>query len=588
MTDLVGRVRDVLRGDRGGAGGDGGAGGVGGKTARRERRVDADALVARIRAVERFLRVSDDHVPPKELVSARTVVERAGARLELSRDHTVVALAGSTGSGKSSLFNAVARLELSPVGVRRPTTGTAHACVWGPLDGANKLLDWVGVLPRHRFIRESALDGEDEAALRGLVLLDLPDFDSVERAHRMEVDRLLGLVDLVVWVVDPQKYADKLVHRTYLKEFHRHHDVTVVVLNQADRLAPADVERVLADLRGLLERDGLPGVPVLATSAVDQDRLTDLRAQLERAVGERQAALLRLSGDLDAVVADLYRLIGPAVAEDAVDRTVVGSLADSLAASAGVPAVVDATERAYRHRAGAATGWPLLRWLRRLRPDPLRRLHLDTRDGVARDGASLEQAAAPVPATSVPSADPAQRSAVGLAVRGVAERASVSLPVPWPAAVTTAARSRLDDLPDALDRAVATTDLGVDRVPAWWRLVGVAQWVCTVAAVVGLLWLAAGYAVRVLGLPELRHPKVGEAPMPTLLLLGGLLVGLILTATVRPIVRWAARRAGRRAETRLRAAIKVVAREYVISPVREVLHAYAQAREALTAARGDS
>jgi GTP-binding protein EngB required for normal cell division len=557
MTDLVGRVRGALRGDR---------------------RIDADTLLARIEAMRRFLRATDDHVPQKDLVSARTVVERAGARLALSRDHTVIALAGSTGSGKSSLFNAVARLELSPVGVRRPTTGTAHACVWGSLDGATKLLDWVGVLPRHRFIRESALDADDEAALRGLVLLDLPDFDSVERAHRLEVDRLLGLVDLVVWVVDPQKYADKVVHRTYLKEFHRHRDVTVVVLNQADRLAPADVRRVIEDLRGLLEGDGLAGVPVLATSAVAPQALTELRAQLEQTVAERQAALQRLSGDVDAVVADLSRLIGPQVAEDAIDRNTARGLADSLAASAGVPAVVDATVRAYRHRAVKATGWPIVRWLRRLRPDPLRRLHLSAPDG---------DPVTPVAATSVPDPGAAQRSAVGLAVRGVAERASVALPVPWPAAVTTAARSRLDDLPDALDRAIATTDLGVDRTPAWWRLVGAIQWGCTLAAIGGLLWLVLGYAVRVLGLPELDDPRIGEAPLPTLLLLGGLLAGLLLAALVRPIVRWSARRAGRRAHGRLRGAITGVAREYVIGPVREVLHAYAQAREALSAARGD-
>jgi GTP-binding protein EngB required for normal cell division len=557
MTELMGRVRDALRGDR---------------------RVDAEGLLGRLQAVERFLKSADDHVPPKELVAARTVVERAGARLALSRDHTVVALAGSTGSGKSSLFNAVARLELSPVGVRRPTTGTAHACVWGSLDGATRLLDWVGVLPRHRFIRESALDGEDEAALRGLVLLDLPDFDSVERAHRMEVDRLLGLVDLVVWVMDPQKYADRVVHRTYLTEFHRHRDVTVVVLNQADRLVPADVQRVIEDLRELLERDGLPGVPVLATSAVIQDGLTELRTQLEQTVAERQAALRRLSGDLDAVVADLHRLIGPAVAEDAVDRAAVRALADSLAASAGVPAVVDATERAYRHRAVQSTGWPLVRWLRRLRPDPLRRLHLAAHDG---------DPATPIAATSVPEPSAAQRSAVGFAVRGLAERAGEPLPAPWPAAVTTAARSRLADLPDALDRAIATTDLGVDRVPVWWRLVGFVQWVCTLAAIGGLLWLALGYALRVLGLPELEHPRIGEAPLPTVLLLGGLLLGAVLAAVTRPIVRWSARRAGRRAHGRLRGAVTGVTRQYVIGPVREVLHAYAEAREALTAARGE-
>ncbi|HYN95823.1 MAG TPA: ABC transporter, partial [Pilimelia sp.] len=181
----------------------------------------------------------------------------------------------------------------------------------------------------------------------------------------------------------------------------------------------------------------------------------------------------------------------------------------------------------------------------------------------------------------------AQRSTVGLAVRGVAEHASAALPAPWPAAVMTAARSRLDDLPDALDRAVATTDLGMGRRPRWWWSVGALQWVCTLAAIAGLLWLAGGYAVRVVGLPELEYPRIGDAPIPTLLLLGGLLAGLLLAALTRPVVGWAARRSRRRAEARLRAAVTDVAREYVIAPVREVLHAYAQAREALGAARGD-
>lgn len=62
---------------------------------------------------------------------ARTVVEKAQGRLKLSADHTVVGVAGATGSGKSSTFNALTGLELSAVGVRRPTTSWATACVWG-------------------------------------------------------------------------------------------------------------------------------------------------------------------------------------------------------------------------------------------------------------------------------------------------------------------------------------------------------------------------------------------------------------------------------------------------------------------------
>ncbi|MGW4501069.1 GTPase [Micromonospora sp. NPDC004336] len=561
MTNIVGRMREAFRGDR---------------------RVDADALIARLDAVRRFLAVVDGHLPDSQLVPAHTLVERAGTRLALSRDHTVVALAGATGSGKSSLFNALARMELSPVGVRRPTTGVTHACVWGPLDGGNRLLDWVGVLPRHRFVRESVLDGDDESALHGLILLDLPDFDSVQRSHRLEVDRLLGLVDLVVWVVDPQKYADRVIHTSYLREFHRHRDVTLVVLNQADRLPPAELPRVLADLRRLLDADGLAGVPLLATTAVDPAGMLGLREALERTVAERQAALRRLQGDVDSVVAGLDELVGgaspPAGPADAAGT----DLHRALAGAAGVPAVAEAVEQAYRHRGGAATGWPLVRGWRRLRPDPLRRLHLPGPAG-ERD----EPAESLVAATSVPDPTAAQRSALGLAIRSVADRAGADLPAAWPAAVTAAARSRLGDLPDALDRAVAGTDLGMDRRPVWWRIVGGLQWLVTLAALAGLGWLALGYGLRALGLPALDNPTVGEVPLPTLLLLGGLLAGLLVAALTRPVVRWAARRARRRAQRRLTDAVAAVGDEHVLAPVRAVLASYAEARAALRDAAGD-
>jgi energy-coupling factor transporter ATP-binding protein EcfA2 len=546
-------------------------------------RVDAEQLAERLDALSRFLRVVDPYLPDGDLVAARTLVERAGSRLSLSLDHAVVALAGSTGSGKSSLFNALARLKLSPVGVRRPTTGVAHACVWGPLEPANRLLDWIGVLPRQRFVRESALDGDDEAPLRGLVLLDLPDFDSVEHGHRLEVDRLLGLVDQVIWVVDPQKYGDRILHQAYLRQFRQHSDITVVVLNQADRLSQADTEIVLTDLRRLLDEDGIGGVPVMATSAKQPGMLGELRQSLEKTVADRQAALRRLAGDLDAVGEQLAGLIGPPAAEDEIDRATVRQLSDALAASAGVPAVAEAAGNAYRHRAVASTGWPLVRGLRRLRPDPLRRLHIGAGAGTAApDGGE-----APVPRTSLPEADAAQKSAVGLCVRAVATRAAAPIPDVWAPALTAASRSRLGDLPDALDRVVQRTDLGVDRRPLWWRTVGVLQWLFTLAALGGLGWLLAGYAVRLIGLPALEYPRVGVVPLPTLLLLAGLLLGLLLAVLVKPVVALGARRARARAEQRLRASVTEVGREYVVAPVREVLNGYAQAREALTVVRSE-
>ena len=111
------------------------------------------------------------------------------------------------------------------------------------------------------------------------------------------MDRLLGLVDLVVWVLDPQKYADNLVHKEYLARLRHYREVTVVVLNQADLLAPADARRCVLDLHRLLDADGLGGVPVFATSAVAPAGLDELRTLLERTVAARRAVLDRLDSD---------------------------------------------------------------------------------------------------------------------------------------------------------------------------------------------------------------------------------------------------------------------------------------------------
>jgi hypothetical protein len=224
----------------------------------------------------------------------------------------------------------------------------------------------------------------------------------------------------------------------------------------------------------------------------------------------------------------------------------------------------------------------MVRWLRRLRPDPLSRLRLVIRPANVTTS-SAETAS--VAATSVPPAAPAARAAVGLALRALSERAGARLPPPWPAALLDAARSRLDDLPDALDVAIARTDLGMSRRPRWWSMVGVLQWSLALTALLGLVWLAFRYALSALELPELPTPRVGRTPLPTLMLLGGLLGGPLMSIAARPVIRIAARRKGRRASRRLHSAVTVVGHNMVIGPVRDVGEAYSLAREALRAAR---
>ncbi|MGH3714664.1 MAG: GTPase [Micromonosporaceae bacterium] len=544
------------------------------------RPVEADGLLAQVDGLRRLLKVVSGRVPVDRLSTARAVVDRAGERLRLSRDHTVVALAGATGSGKSSLFNALSGLELSRVGFRRPTTSAAHACVWNP-SGAAELLDWLGIPKRHQIARESVLDGEAEAALRGLVLLDLPDFDSVEVTHHLEVDRLTGLADLLIWVLDPQKYADAVVHQRYLKGLTAYRAVTVVVLNQIDRLSTEDTERCLTDVRRLLDEDGLQGVRLLGTSAATGAGVGDLRDLLADTVAARQATLQRLAGDMDTAVSSVEHLVGHEVAEDSVDRAMVNTLATKLGDSAGVGAVASVAAATYRHRGVRATRWPIGRWFAKLRPDPISRLAAKAgvslpagnRNGRARHGVAEPSAA--------------QRSQVDLAVRALADQVSEGLPEPWPEAITAVARTHADSLPDELDKVVSETDLGAHHTPFWWRAVNALQWLFFGCAAVGAAWLLARVAMLFFAMPEIPIPTVGMLPIPTILLVGGVVLGLFMAALTRRLVYGSARRFGVRAEKTLRAAVAAVARERVVAPIRGELHAYAEARDALAAARGD-
>jgi GTP-binding protein EngB required for normal cell division len=519
-------------------------------------RMEADRLVERAAALADLVRAADGIVDADRLAPARGLGARTGQRLARSPDYTVVALAGATGSGKSSLFNALTGLGLSDVGPLRPTTAHAHACVWGGSGG--QLLDWLGIPAELRFQRESALDAEDEVALRGLVLVDLPDFDSLATEHRVEADRLLERVDVVVWTTDPQKYADQVIHERYLRTFHRHREITVVVLNQADRLSTVDVMRCVEDLLRLLKADGLSGVPVLATSAVSgPEGVAQLRGELEKAVASRQAALRRLGTDLDEAVDGLSTVVGPPANEPGPDA--VRALNDAVAGAVVVPALVRAAEDSYRYRAGRAAAWPPLR-ARARKPDPVGRLRVE-QDG--EPDAPAESARA-------------QRSVIRLAARALGDRAAAGLPQPWASATTAAARSRLKELPYALEEAVGRTDLGLRRTPVWWRLVGGLQWLLLAVAVGGAGWLLSGYLLARLGNDHLRPALVGGAAV---------LAGLLLPLLVAPVVAIGARRARSRADARLRAALAEVTSELVLRPVRERLSRYAAARDALDSAR---
>ncbi|MER5324833.1 ABC transporter [Streptosporangium roseum] len=581
-----------------------------------KRRRNAVSLDGRLEGLAEAADLADGRLDADAVAGARSVVSRAGVRRSLSIDHTAVALAGATGSGKSSLFNLLSGTALATVGVTRPTTSTAQAALWRGA-GSGPLLDWLDIPRRHEVSPAGAwsgpeapagrgvavtsgpgarvgdavggpegrgelvvpgLDGWAEGDAAGLILLDLPDHDSIESAHRLEVDRLVELVDLLVWVLDPQKYADAAVHERYLRPLARHRDVMVVVLNQVDRLTPAAAERCLKDLRRLLDEDGLAGVPLVGVSARTGAGLPELGSLLASRVADRRSWAARLAADVGTAADTLVRASGavaaaPEVSVDGLARP----LTDALSEAAGVPTVVEAVAKAHRHRSVAATGWPLTRWMRRFRPDPLRRLRLSTPAARSPGG--------PVGRTSIPVTTVVQRSRMDTAIREAAGAASAGLPAPWAAAVRQAARSHGDELEDGLDRAVAATSLGPVRRPVWWRVAGLAQWALFAAMLAGALWLIGLLGMDYLRLPQPYLPTAGELPWPTLLLAGGILLGVLIALLSRVVAWLGGRRRARRAARALRASIGQVARELVLEPVAGELSRYRRFTETITVAR---
>jgi GTP-binding protein EngB required for normal cell division len=562
------------------------------------------------------------------LDESEALLRRAGERLRLSGNHTVVALAGGTGSGKSTLFNALAGATFSPPGVTRPTTRHVHACVWG-MQGAAPLLDWLGVQRRHRYARASALDS-GESMLDGLLLLDLPDHDSVVTASMAAVDRLSKLADMLIWVLDPQKYADASVHNRYLIPLAGHAGVFTVVLNQID-LVPADqVKDCEDDLRRLLDAEGLTDTPLLPVSARTGAGLEDLRALLAETVTANRAAGMRIAADIDSVIAGFQPYAGPQVAPDAavaeltgaaqlsapvpgdldggtrppwelpedeqpkalpskppwedaaldggasdapdpvagVPAGPAGDLTQAFAAAAGLTAVAESAASAREALAARFTGWPLALLARRRR-DPLRALRASGPRTAPADAAGQ-----------------ASQSEVDNAITTFADAVGDGLPEPWATSLRDAARSNAALVPRGLSDAVRRAVPGGSAVPAWWRLITAWQWLLTVLAVGGIVW---SVVIAIAHGGREQSTLIGDVGLiPWLLVMAAalLLLGFLTAAGCRNVAVLAAERERQHAEQAMREQVAATTRDLVLVPVGQEITQYERYRKELAVAAG--
>ncbi|MGI8999725.1 MAG: dynamin family protein [Candidatus Limnocylindria bacterium] len=259
----------------------------------------------------------------------------------------VVVLLGSTGSGKSSLFNALVGRAVSPSGALRPTTRRPVVLVH-PKDASVDLLPGL----TQRGVVEVIVD---PVIGRGLVLVDAPDFDSVELANRALAIELLEAADLVVFVTTATRYADQ-VPWIVLERAQQRGVPLLAVLNRLSTDAE-DADAVAADFMGLLKRGrltesgafGLLEVVPVTDGAVDPER----DALAADAVAPIRDALTRLTAD-ETTRRELARrslgaaLDGLPVAVEEVAREVD----DERAAGDALIAVADRSYREGRRALG--------------------------------------------------------------------------------------------------------------------------------------------------------------------------------------------------------------------------------------------
>jgi hypothetical protein len=385
-----------------------------------------------------------------------------------------------------------------------------------------------------------------------LAIVDLPDLDSTSTEHRRRVEAILPRVDAVIWVTDPEKYADAILHDDFLRAWSPRLGRQVIVLNKADRLSAADGVRVQSDLerdvRRLLppgaERDLVTVIRTAVPPAADGLRQGRRNGAHDDAADDAGIAPLRqwlasegdaksvVRGRIRASIREAARALGIAagVADANGSRPLLDPAARSAAledARAALLRVVDldearrqavaATRAAARGRgAGPLGGLTSLvyRWSGRAArvADPggfLARW---------RDRGSLRPAVEPIRAAL---ADPLRRAPSAIRAR---------LGTAFDAGAVEASLGR------SVDRAIGTTDRPAPGSVAWPAL-GLLQTIVTLGLVATAAWVVLWVLVR-FPVDAIALPLVGRVPTPLVVLIGLLAAGYLVARLLGAHAGW--------------------------------------------------
>ena len=464
---------------------------------------------------------------------ARAVAGQVSGRLGFPAETYVLALVGGTGVGKSSLLNALAGSSVSDASARRPTT--AHPLAWVPRSSRpdlGGLMGWLGIPDNE--VRDHA-----EETLGNVAILDLPDLDSIEEEHRQRVEAILPRVDAVVWVTDPEKYHDAILHDDFLATWLPRLERQVVVLNKTDRLSNDDATRVQRDL----ERDLAPmarggarvvRVPVLLTSARGSDTggIEPLRGWLAGAVEAKRVVRAHVVTAIAAAVTALASAAGvdsTARAKPFLDgasrRATSDRVTEEVLRVVDLPSAEGQAVAATRARARARGAGPLAGITSRIYRWSGRQAR------VADPGAFLarwRERGSLAPALDV------LRGAVEAPLRDAPPAVRASL------ATSMEPRSVGTNLARAVDRAIATRgrDVPTSRV---WTVIGLLQTLATLALIFTGVWVVLWVLIK-FPVDSVTVPILGQLPIPFIALVAALLAGYLIARLLGAHAGWLGRR----------------------------------------------
>jgi hypothetical protein len=324
----------------------------------------AAAAVELLEAVREDLAAVSLPLALPEAGQARTEVRNAVAQLDdyilpryRSLDAPLLAVVGgSTGAGKSTLVNALVGHPVTRSGAIRPTTRQPillhHPADAGWFEGQRVLptlsrirgtvspeplpASRAGATPDAEAISSLVLVA-DPAVPQGIALLDAPDVDSISDDNRRLAGQLLAAADLWVFVTTANRYADAVPWKLLLDASSR--DIMVAVV--LDRVPAGAEAEVSADLRGLLQKEGLGAARLFVVPETDLNGLGMLPAETVQplqlwlrdlaadAAGRSEIARRTLNGTVKALAG---RVAGVAEAVQGQERAAASLRADAEAA----------------------------------------------------------------------------------------------------------------------------------------------------------------------------------------------------------------------------------------------------------------